>query len=194
MDSAPLTIQAIHCRRPEFKVTAIRKFTTNQRSSMILSAGSLQLLTFQNAHGKMWRTSYVQAVHWSSQSLLSWCFLHHQSAQMNHLHMVVTQQSCWQCVVWQPCREHTANPQTHTESRGRPTQPHQVVNWVARSPSTVSKANSSISRVLNRGDKWMKWKLQGTQGKQWSMGVTVFSGCVTFTSYWRCAVGGQVPY
>jgi hypothetical protein len=23
MDSAPLTIQAIHCRRPEFKVTAI---------------------------------------------------------------------------------------------------------------------------------------------------------------------------
>jgi hypothetical protein len=53
MDSAPLTIQAIHCRRPEFKVTAIRKFITNQRNSMILSAGSLWLSKFQNAYSKM---------------------------------------------------------------------------------------------------------------------------------------------
>ena len=148
---------------------------------MILSAGSLQLLTFQNAYSKMWWASYVQAVHWSSRSLWSWCFLHQRSAQMNRRHMAVTQRSCWRCVVWQLCREHTANPQTHTESRDRPTQPHQVANWVARSPSTVSKANSSISWVLNRGDIWLHWKLKGTQGKKWPMCVTfwteVTSGC-----------------
>lgn len=117
-----------------------------------LYAGSLQLLMFQNAYSKMWWASYVQEVHWSSQSLWSWCFLHHRSAQMNHLHTVVTQQSCWQCVVWQLCREHTANPQTHIESRDRPTQPHQAANWAARSPSTVSKANSSI--IMGFEERW----------------------------------------